>query len=308
MKNKLFLGLFLLLVANTIWGLMAPLVKDLLNMGMMTGLTLSAIRTYACGILFWILDFCLPQKITKSESLLRKDFPLLFLGGVLFIVGTQTLTNIGAQYTYAVDAAVCCSVTPLFTLILGAIFYHRAFPPFLKILGVLLGMSGVLVFIFATENNPEMNVTNAFLGDLLCVLSQICGAVYLVFFVKVAGRYSAFTLMKWLYTFAFVVMLPFTIVDVVEVPWANLSYDAWFDLLYIVLPGSFVAYLLVLMSQKLVTPTLIAMCNYIQPLVAAIYAIILGMAVITSANILATILIFVGVWLVEGTSGRIKFK
>ena len=299
MKKNTIVGLAALLVANVIWGIMAPLLKEFLNTGVMSGMTVSAMRMIVCTILFWVTGWMLPSTITKQQHVEKKDMPWMFFGGILFIIGTQTLTNIGAEYTYPVDAAVCCSVTPIFTLLLGAVFVYHKFPSYVKILGVLLGLAGVLIFILATDENPEMHVTNPFLGDLFCVLSQVCGASYLVFFAGLASRYSCFTLMKWMYTFATVCILPFTAADIIAVPWAEMSAKCWFILAYIIVLGSFVGYLLVAEAQKMVTPTVIAICNYIQPISAAIYAIILGLAIITQANVLATALIFLGVWLVN---------
>ena len=306
MKKKIIVGLSALLVANIIWGVMAPLLKELLNTGVMSGMTVSVVRMISCTILFWVLAWILPKRITGDQPIVMKDMPLVLVGSLLFIVGTQSLSNMGAEYTYPVDAAVCCSTTPIFTLILGAISYHKKFPPFLKILGVLMGLAGVLIFIFATAENPEMHVTNPLLGDTLCVLSQVCGAIYLVFFIGLVSRYSCFALMKWLYTLSTICVLPFTYGDLVAVPWTELTGKAWFALAYISILGSFVGYLLIALAQKNVTPTVIAMCNYIQPITAAIYAAILGLAVITHENVIATLLIFVGVWLVNKQGNELK--
>lgn len=301
--RKIIVGLSVLLIANTIWGVMSPLCKELLNAGLMNGITLSAIRMLAGTILFWILTPFVKESRRDFGTLYKKDVLPLIVGSVIFIIGTQTLTNIGVQYTYPVDAAVCCCVTPIFTLILGAIFYYKQFPPLFKILGVILGLTGVLIFIFATEDNPEMHADNVILGDTLCVLSQVAGATYLVFYVRIASRYSAFTLMKWLYTFSTICFMPFTLGDIIAIPWQQMTGTLWFDLAYIVVLGSFVGYLLIPLAQHNVKPTVIAIANYIQPISAAIYAVILGMAVITNSNIIATILIFIGVWLVVREHG-----
>lgn len=299
MKKNTIIGLTALLIANVIWGVMAPLLKELLNTGMISGMTTSALRMIVCAVLFWLAGWLLPRRITSQQHVEKKDMLWMFLGSILFIIGTQSLTNVGAEYTYPVDAAICCSVTPIFTLLLGAVFVSHKFPSYVKILGVLLGLAGVLIFILATDENPEMHVTNPFLGDLLCVLSQVCGATYLVFFAGLASRYSCFTLMKWMYTFATICILPFTTADIIAVPWAELSAKSWFILAYVIVLGSFVGYLLVAEAQKMVTPTAIAVCNYIQPISAALYAIALGLAIITQSNVIATVLIFAGVWLVN---------
>lgn len=308
MKNRKFvIGLLALVVANVIWGLMAPIIKGLLNMEVMSGMTVSALRIIGGTILFWLIDLLAPSGMVKHEKIQKKkDWMMLVIGGIVYIVGTMALTNIGAEYTYPVDAVVCSSTTPLFALACGAIFYYHKFPAFTKILGVLLGLLGVLIFIFTTEDNPAMHVSNPLIGDLLCVISQICNAVYLVFFVEITSRYTAFTMMKWMFTFACAAILPFTIADVIAVPWSTLSGEAIFDITYIVVLASFVSYLLISFAQHSVTPTLIAMGNYIQPLTAAIASIIIGMAVVTVYNIVATALIFIGVILVQRNTGRLK--
>lgn len=298
MKKNLTLGLTALIFANLIWGVMTPMTKDLLNSGLIDGMTLSVVRMVSCTVLFWTLGFLIPDKYTHQKRLEKRDIIPLLVGSVLFIIGTQSLTNIGTQYTYAVDSAVCCCTTPIFTLTLGAIFYHHQFPPILKIIGVFLGLAGILVFIFSSTENTEMHVTNPVLGDLLCVLSQAAGAIYLVFYVEIAGRYSPFTLMKWLYTFATICVLPFTFGDVISIPWAEMSGYHLFTIAFVVVFGSFIAYMLISLAQHCVTPTVIGMCNYGQPLTAAVVAVILGMAVFTFQSVIAILLIFVGIWLV----------
>ncbi len=298
MKKNLTLGLPALIFANLIWGVMTPMTKDLLSSELIDGMTLSVVRMVSCAALFWILGFLIPEKYTHEKRLEKRDAVPLLIGSILFIVGTQSLTNIGTQYTYAVDAAVCCCAAPIFTLILGAIFYHHKFPPLLKIIGVVLGLGGVLVFIFSSTENVEMHVTNPVLGDLLCVLSQASGAIYLVFYVNIVSRYSAFTIMKWLYTFSAICVFPFTFEDVISIPWAEMSSYYLFTIAFVTIFGSFVAYMLIAFAQQHVTPTIIGMCNYGQPLSAAAFSAVLGIAVFTVQSVIATLLIFVGIWLV----------
>ena len=49
------------------------------------------------------------------------------------------------------------------------------------------------------------------------------------------------------------------------------------QVLYVVLGGSFLAYLCIMTAQRLLRPTVVSMYNYMQPIVATIAAIIMGM-------------------------------
>lgn len=304
MKNKKFLvGMGALLLANIIWGVLAPIGKELLNFGQISALNLAALRIIGSAVLFWIISaivsVCGRGQLLDIE---KKDILKLFVASWLIIGGNQLLATLGMNYTYPIDASVCCCITPIFTLILGAIFYHKKFPPLLKIIGVVLGLTGVLVFIFTSSENAEMQVTNPVLGDTLCILSQLAGALYLVFFLRLSVKYSALTLMKWLFTFSAICIIPFTITDIIALPWGSMSGVAWFDLLYCVAFGSCFSFLLLPLAQRTVSPTTVAMCNYLQPITAAIYAIIIGLAVLSSESIVAAVCIFIGVWLVNRQS------
>lgn len=60
----------------------------------------------------------------------------------------------------------------------------------------------------------------------------------------------------------------------------------------------FLAYICIMIGQKRLRPTLVGMYNYVQPIVATITGICLGLDVFTPLKGLAILLIFSGVWLV----------
>jgi drug/metabolite transporter (DMT)-like permease len=63
--------------------------------------------------------------------------------------------------------------------------------------------------------------------------------------------------------------------------------------------GTYLAYILSVKAQKMLKPTNIAMYNYVQPIVATIVGVILGIATFGYTTALPMILIFIGVWLVN---------
>lgn len=74
---------------------------------------------------------------------------------------------------------------------------------------------------------------------------------------------------------------------------------------YVIFFGTFVSYLLMINGQRTLRPTVVSMYNYMQPMVAVVVSITLGLAVFTPTHALAVALIFSGVWLVAiARSGR----
>lgn len=61
------------------------------------------------------------------------------------------------------------------------------------------------------------------------------------------------------------------------IEWASIPTIAYAEVLYVVLGGSFLAYLCIMTAQKILRPTVVSMYNYMQPIVATIAAIIMGM-------------------------------
>ncbi|MDD6020978.1 MAG: DMT family transporter [bacterium] len=297
LRGEKLQGHLALLVANVSWGLMAPFLKDLLNEGVITPMALSGYRIIGGALLFWLVSMFVPGS-GKAEKVERRDILPLIMASLLVIGLNQVLIILGMSYASPVDAAVVCSLTPIFTLVFGALLMGLRFI-WLKAVGVAVGLGGALMFVFAGEADSSINVSNPLLGNTLCLLAQVCGALYLVCFGKLISKYSILTLMKWMFLISAIGILPLTIGDMLSVEWAKLSLSGYFDFAFILLFGTCLAYMLIPVAQRRVDPTVIAMYNYLQPIVAVVFSVLAGLAVLTGMNMLATLLVFAGVWLVN---------
>lgn len=295
--SEKYQGHLALLVANVSWGLMAPFLKDLLNEGVITPMALSGFRIIGGALLFWLVSLFVPNK-GAVEKVERRDILPLIMASLLVIGLNQVLIILGMSYASPVDASVVCSLTPIFTLVFGAVLMSFAIT-WVKVLGVIAGFGGALLFIFAGEADAAINVSNPLLGNTLCLLAQVCGALYLVCFGKLIAKYSILTLMKWMFLISAIAILPLTLGDMLSVEWSSLSLSGYFDFAFILLFGTCLAYMLIPVAQRRVDPTVIAMYNYLQPIVAVVFSVLTGLAVLNGMNMLATLLVFVGVWLVN---------
>ena len=103
---------------------------------------------------------------------------------------------------------------------------------------------------------------------------------------------------------ATVVALPGTIRWLSATSWASISGIEWSGISYVVVCGTFLAYVCIMVGQKNLRPTVVGMYNYVQPIVATITGIALGLDIFTPLKALAIILIFSGVWLVTISRAR----
>ena len=67
---------------------------------------------------------------------------------------------------------------------------------------------------------------------------------------------------------------------------------------YFVIGANFVTNILIPISQRVLRPTTISMYSYLQPIVATLSAIVMGLDILTFTKVTAICLVFVGVYLV----------
>ncbi len=165
-----------------------------------------------------------------------------------------------------------------------------------RVLGLVLGAGGALTLILGSASGSGQG--GSVLGDVLCLLSQFFACCYFIFFGSLIRRYRTLTLMKWLFAISALGSIPFMAPSWAALPWAALSWREWAGMLYVVLIGTFVCYILLIMAQRRLSPSVVATYNYVQPAVAATAGVLWGLDVLTFQKLLAVLLIIAGVRLV----------
>ena len=179
-----------------------------------------------------------------------------------------------------------------------------------KVGGIAFGAGGALLLILggshaaAAASGSTTNVG----GDLLILFAQLSYASYLVLFKNFVSKYSIFTIMKWMFTYAFICLLPFSYHDLIATDWAGLTWGNIGGILYVVVLATFLCYVLVVVGQKALRPTVAGMYNYIQPIVSVTASIYLGLDTFSFVKVLAVLLIFTGVWLVTASKSRAQME
>lgn len=291
-----------MLVANMIWGVMSPITKDIFLAGQVNPIALSAIRIAGGASLFWIAWLLLPRSMAPRERVQKGDWLKFMLAGLLMISANQGLFILGIGFTSPVDSSVMSTLTPIVTMVLAAIFIGMPIT-WLKVGGVALGLTGALMMILGSHGGT-MVAPDPVLGDMLCLGAQICAAVYYVFFMNIIRRYSPFTMMKWMFTFAAITYVPCTLPWLMDVDFAAVSMTSWAEMGYVVVFATFLSYIAIPYAQHYLKPTVMAMYNYLQPAAAAALAAVLGTGDFGLLKIMAAALIFAGVWLVTQSRGR----
>lgn len=263
------------------------------------GITLVSLRVLGGAILFWFTSLFTPR-----ETISRKHIALLCLAAVFGLVGNQCCFTIGLSLTSPVNAGIVTTTMPISALLLSALILKEPIT-LRKALGVALGCCGaVLLVMTSVRTAAGASGMGDLRGDLLCFAAQISYTIYLTVFGWLAKRYSIFTVNKWMFLSATCIIWPFTAQHVWQTPWSALSMVTLAEIAYVVVGGTFLAYILMIRGQQVLRPTVVSMYNYVQPIVAVIVSIVLGLAVFTLTHALAVALIFSGVALVTLSKSR----
>ncbi len=289
-------GHILILLTNIIFGINTPFAKDALNV--VGPYILSTFRFVGCALLFWIASFVF--RVPKVD---RKDVFLLCLASLFGIVFNLFLFILGLSNTTPTNASIIVSMTPIFTMIMAAVFLKEPLT-FKKALGVVCGLTGALILIFTKQSFNIAGATNNVLGIAFCLISGVSYALYLTLFSKLIKRNHPINVMKWMFLASSIVVLPITFPYVRIFDYSILTTRTCLELCYVVCFATFLNYIFIPMAQARLRPTTLSMYNYVQPVMTTIISIILLMDVLTVYKVIAALLIFSGVYIVTTSRSR----
>jgi drug/metabolite transporter (DMT)-like permease len=254
------------------------------------------LRAGGSMLLFWLVWFLMSLfNATENEKIALNDFPRI-IASAFFGVAFNMLTFFkGLSLTSPISAAVIMVTTPMIVLVLSAIIMKERMQK-RKVFGIILGLIGTAFLILYGKSIG--NVTNASLGNFLVLVNAISYGFYLIIVKKLMNKYNAFTFVKWIYLFGFLMVLPFGWSQFATVDWAIVPTDIYWKIGFVVIISTFLTYLLNLLSMKELKPTTVAVFIYLQPLFATVFAISLGKDELSLVKIGSTILVFSGVYLV----------
>lgn len=281
-------GHLMLLGAAVLWGCNAPMIKDLQGLGV-PALVVADMRAVGAAVAFWVMSLFVGGGERVSVSMLGR----LCVAGILCIVLNQVLFTVGVNYTSPIDATVISTMLPIVTMIFAAIILKESITG-MKVVGIAVGAAGALTLVFGGGSSAG----GGLVGDALCFTAQVSCALYMVIFSNTIHRYSVVTLMKWLFLFSAIIVTMVTWPSVVAVDYASLPLKAWGEMLFIVFGGTFVSYIFFTGGQKLLRPTVVSMYNYVQPIVATVLSVAMGVGSFGVGKVISMAMVFAGVYIV----------
>ena len=292
MRHEQLAGHLAVAGAYTIFGLNIVFTKDIANAEAVSPMLLFTFRAIGACALFWFISLFLPK-----EPVARKDVGLIALASFVGLFVPQLTFLKAMTLSATIDASVMHTLSPIFTMFFAFLFLKEPIT-WKKVLGVAVSFFGVLLLIFNSTHAAGGVEKTEPMGFVCLVLNSLSFALYLGAFRKLISRYSVVTFMKWAFLFALALSLPFSARELVTTDYAAIPANVFWEIGFLVLFATFVAYFLIPYGQQRIRPTLVSMYTYLQPIIAAVISIVTGLDVLTWQKLLATFLVFAGVALV----------
>jgi drug/metabolite transporter (DMT)-like permease len=290
-------ALFGATIVSVIYGITFTIAKDVMPQ-YIDAYGFILLRVSGAMILFWLSWLFMPK-----EKIALNDFPRI-IAAAFFGVAFNMLTFFkGLSLTSPISASVIMVTTPMIVLILSAIILKERMRKRM-VAGIILGLTGTAFLIL--YGRSVGSATNASIGNMLVLINAISYGFYLIIVKKLMDKYNAFTFVKWIYLFGFLMVLPFGWSQFEAANWALVPTLIYWKIGFVVVISTFITYLLNLLTMKELKPTTVAVFIYLQPVFATVFAIGLGKDELNLVKILSAILIFVGVYLVTSSPQSIK--
>lgn len=288
--NSKKLAFLLAFSAAVIYGLSFTIAKEVMPLYVKPfGFIL--LRIIAGTILFWLVGFFI-----KKEKIIIGDYPRIFLASI-FGTALNMLTFFkGLSMTTPISASVIMVTAPIIVLSFSAFFLKEKATK-RKLSGIFIGMFGaILLIVYGNEIGVS---SNAVFGNILVFVNATSYALYLILIKNLTQKYHPLTLAKWLYLFGLLLVTPFGIHEFNQIDWGSIPFTGVLRISYVVVFTTFLAYMFNLFAIKKLKPTTISIFIYLQPVLATTYALMVGSDILNEVKIIATLLIFIGVYLVS---------
>jgi drug/metabolite transporter (DMT)-like permease len=234
-------------------------------------------------------------RITGGVGRIRRpDWPLLILSSLLGLVLNQLLYTKGLSLTTVINTTLLSTTIPVFTLLVGLIL-RTDYATLRRVVGIALAASGV-VYLIGPARAEFSALTRV--GDLLIVTNSLCYGAYIAVSKDLVGRYSALTVITWIFILGTIATVPFGVASFSHISLTHVTVGVWLAILYIILLPTVGAYYLNAWALARVPPSTVAVYIYFQPLIAFTVAPLLLGEKLGSRILVSSLLIFAGVLVV----------
>lgn len=285
------LALVAVFLVQLLYGLNYTFAKIVINENYMKPSGFVLLRVVGATILFWLFGL-----FVKKEKIDKKDYVKFFFAAVFGVATNMLLFFKGLELTTPIHAAVIMITAPIIIMIFSSFLLNEKITK-LKIIGVILGFIGASILTVYGKSTRVGD--NVFLGNIFVFINAVSYSIYIILIKKLTAKYHPFTFIKWLFLFGAFMVLPFGFNELQEVQWHTFTPYIIFSVVFVILGATFATYILNPLALTKLKASTVGTFIYLQPVIAGVFAIVMGVDTINVVKVAAMLLIFGGVYLVS---------
>ena len=290
LSKTVILAHFAVIAANVIYGINYVVAKDIMP-DYMQPRVIILIRVVSAAIIFWLVAL-----VTDNERIKKSDFWRLAICSAFGIAINQIMFFEGLNLTTPINASIIMVGTPILVLVFSRFILKDRISGN-KLVGIILGFTGAVYLILKGGNITISSSTS--LGNMMVFINASSYGLFLVLVKPLMSKYKPITIMKWLFSFGVIYVLPFSFYLVEDTNFKVIPTNIWMSVLYVIIFTTVLAYFLNNYSLKKISPTINSAYIYLQPFLATVVALVTGKDVLSWVEVVAAMFIFAGVYFVS---------
>lgn len=284
------LALIAVSIATIIYGVNYTIAKDVMPT-YVKPYAFILLRVSGATVIFWILSLCI-----KSQKIEKQDYKKIALASFFGIALNMLSFFKGLSLTTPISASVMMVTSPIMVLLFSFLILKSKIIQ-RQIIGIGIGLIGAILLI-VYGNTTNENASNVALGNFLVFVNATSYGLYLVLVKNLISKYNPLVFIKWLYLFGLIFIIPFGLSEMGDINWISMPTSIYLKIGFVILFTTCITYLFNLYGLSKLKPTTVSVFIYLQPVIASTYALLVGSDSLNLIKISATLIIFLGVYLV----------
>ena len=257
------------------------------------------IRIFFATCIFWVCGFWVKQ----NQKISKKDLLRIFIAGVLGITVNQAMFFAGLNYSSPVETSIIQTLVPILVAVFAAFLIKEKISLKQKT-GILLGFAATIIIV--THGKQVSFYDFSFVGNILLIINIIAYSLFLILIKPIMAKYHFISVLKFVFLAGFISYLPVGIIVVQDMSIIGLPLNVWLSLGYVVIAATFISYFLKMYALKTLTATTVGFYTYLQPFIASMIGLISGKEILTIKQLIATLVLCFGVFLVITSNNNFK--
>ncbi|MBI2032257.1 MAG: DMT family transporter [Candidatus Levybacteria bacterium] len=287
-EGKIRLAILALILANVIWGAAFPIYKWTLDI--IPPFTFSFLRFFLGA--FILLPFVWNRLNIEKQDILR----LIFLSFVSVTVLIPLLL-VGLTLTPSINAPIIVSSGPIFLIVASILFLKEKVRPKI-LLGTVISLAGVLLIILRPI--IEAGFSGGILGNLFIFLATLCSVIQAILLKKLTVKNDPLAITFWMFVIGSLPLIPAVLWESQNFNFGLLNTQGIIGLSYGVILASAFAHFLLAYGIKYIKASEVGIFTYVDPIATVVIAVPLLSEVITPVYLVASFLVFAGIFVAEG--------